>query len=58
MTKGECITMISACSAEDLGDDLLELAIAIKLEEGFSKEDIIDMVGIVLQDSGGVEDGN
>jgi len=58
MTKGECITMISACSAEDLGDDLLELAIAYKLEEGYSKEDIIDMVGIVLEDSGRTLDGD
>ena len=56
MTKGECIQVVSACSAEDLGDTLLELAITMKLEEGYSKEDVIDMVGIVLEDSGGLED--
>ncbi len=56
MTKGECIQVVSACGAEDLSDTLLELAITMKLEEGLSKEDVIDMVGIVLEDSGGFDE--
>ena len=56
MTKGECIQVVSACGSDDLSDTLLELAITMKLEEGFSKEDVVDMVGIVLEESGGLED--
>jgi len=56
MTRGECITVISACSPDDLSDTLLELAITMKLEEGHTKEDVATMVELVLEDSGGLED--
>jgi hypothetical protein len=56
MTKGECLQIVSACGSDDMSDTLLELAIAMKLEEGHSKEEVIDMVGLVLEDSEGLEE--
>lgn len=56
MTKGEALTLLAASSQEELGDNLLELAVAYQLEEGHSKEDVLDMVALVLEDSGGLED--
>jgi len=56
MTRGECITVISACGHDDLSDTLLELAITMKLEEGHTKEDVATMVELVLEDTGGLEE--
>lgn len=55
MTKGEAITIVSACSGEELSDTLLELAVAMKLEENHSPEEILEMVDLVLE---GSDDGN
>ncbi len=56
MTRGEALTLLAACQQEDLSDNLLELAVAMKLEEGHSKEDVLDMVALVLEDSGELEE--
>lgn len=58
MTKGDALAIVAACSADDLSDTLLELAVTMKLEEGHSPEEILEMTDIVLDDTEIAEDDN